>query len=189
MWQSPYPACKFLNFATDKHSFLCVDIRVIDIESKLYYLNNRYYDPETGRFISPDVLSVLNETKGQINGLNLYMYCADNPVMMVDPAGNSWESFWKCVGDWFEKHWVELIVGILFIIGGAIVTALTCGTGTTAWAAFGSALLSSARQVGASIAVGVVVNGILNIANGNNFFDNVGDTIASSYMWGGIFSG
>ncbi len=58
-----------------------------DEESKLYYLNSRYYDPETGRFISPDVLSVLNETKGQINGLNLYMYCADNPVMYIDGTG------------------------------------------------------------------------------------------------------
>lgn len=27
------------------------------------------------------------------------------------------------------------------------------------------------------------------MANGGNFFDDIGDTIASSYMWGGIFSG
>ena len=26
--------------------------------------------------------------KGQINGLNLYMYCNDNPIMYVDPSGN-----------------------------------------------------------------------------------------------------
>ena len=54
----------------------------------LYYLNSRYYDPETGRFISPDVLSILDETKGQINGLNLYMYCYDNPIMYCDQLGN-----------------------------------------------------------------------------------------------------
>ena len=59
-----------------------------DEESGLYYLNSRYYDPETGRFISPDVLSILDETKGQINGLNLYMYCNDNPIMYCDPSGN-----------------------------------------------------------------------------------------------------
>ena len=58
-----------------------------DEESGLYYLNNRYYDPETGRFISPDVLSILDETKGQINGLNLYMYCGDNPIMYIDSNG------------------------------------------------------------------------------------------------------
>ena len=59
-----------------------------DEESGLYYLNSRYYDPETGRFISPDILTILDETKGQINGLNLYMYCNDNPIMYYDPSGH-----------------------------------------------------------------------------------------------------
>jgi len=45
-----------------------------DIESNLFYLNSRYYDPEVGRFISPDIISILDETKGQINGLNLYVF-------------------------------------------------------------------------------------------------------------------
>ena len=58
-----------------------------DNETGLYYLNARYYDPSIGRFISPDVLTILDETKGQINGLNLYMYCNDNPIMYVDPSG------------------------------------------------------------------------------------------------------
>ena len=58
-----------------------------DNETGLYYLNARYYEPSIGRFISPDVLSILDETKGQINGLNLYMYCNNNPIMYVDPSG------------------------------------------------------------------------------------------------------
>ena len=53
----------------------------------LYNLNSRYYDPETCRFISPDVISIIDETSNTINGLNLYMYCNDNPVMLVDPSG------------------------------------------------------------------------------------------------------
>ncbi len=74
-----------------------------DEESGLYYLNSRYYDPETGRFISPDVLSILDETKGQINGLNLYMYCGDNPIMYVDPSGYGWIEFWKTIFNWFKN--------------------------------------------------------------------------------------
>ena len=58
-----------------------------DNETGLYYLNARYYDPGIGRFISPDVLTILDETKGQLNGLNLYMYCNNNPIMYVDPSG------------------------------------------------------------------------------------------------------
>ena len=58
-----------------------------DKETGLYYLNARYYDPKLGRFISPDTFSILDDTMGEINGLNLYMYCKDNPVMYADPSG------------------------------------------------------------------------------------------------------
>ena len=158
-----------------------------DTESGLYFLQTRYYDPYTGRFLSMDDVEYIDPET--IGGVNLYAYCNNNPVMYTDETGHSWDSFWSDVGNWFEEHWVEVVVGTAFVIGGAIITALTCGTGTTAWAAFGSALLSSAIQVGTSMAVSVGVNGLVNVANGNNFFDNVGDAIASSYMWGGIFSG
>ena len=56
-----------------------------DAETGLYYLNSRYYDPEIGRFISPDSLKYLDPTYN--NGLNLYTYCGNNPVMHVDPNG------------------------------------------------------------------------------------------------------
>ena len=56
-----------------------------DQDTKLYYLNSRYYCPEWRRFISPDDTSYLDpETP---NGLNLYCYCYNNPVMYVDGDG------------------------------------------------------------------------------------------------------
>lgn len=58
-----------------------------DTETDLYFLQTRYYDPEIGRFISQDDVSYLNPDS--INGLNLYAYCGDNPVMNVDYGGNS----------------------------------------------------------------------------------------------------
>jgi hypothetical protein len=39
------------------------------------------------------------------------------------------------------------------------------------------------------MAISVGVNGIVNMASGNGFFDNVGDTLANSFMFGGIMSG
>ena len=57
-----------------------------DQDTKLYYLNTRYYSPEWRRFISPDDTAYLDpETP---NGLNLYTYCYNNPVMYIDPSGH-----------------------------------------------------------------------------------------------------
>jgi RHS repeat-associated protein len=46
----------------------------------LSYLEQRYYEPATGRFISRDPI-------GFDGGLNLYAYCDNDPVNMVDPDG------------------------------------------------------------------------------------------------------
>jgi RHS repeat-associated protein len=56
-----------------------------DVETGLYYLQSRYYDPTIGRFISADGL--IGEI-GSLQTHNMYAYCVNNPVMMVDPNGN-----------------------------------------------------------------------------------------------------
>ena len=53
---------------------------VYDTETSLYYLQSRYYDPFTGRFLNADV--VIN---GEcLVGTNLYSYCYNNPLMYYD---------------------------------------------------------------------------------------------------------
>ena len=59
---------------------------VYDWETGLYYLQSRYYDPTTGRFISADVL--LSTGQGVL-GHNCYAYCLGNPVNMVDDGGSA----------------------------------------------------------------------------------------------------
>lgn len=44
-----------------------------------YYLRARYYNPVAGRFMQEDVY--------QGDGLNLYAYCGNNPVVYWDPSG------------------------------------------------------------------------------------------------------
>ena len=56
-----------------------------DVETGFYYLKSRYYNPVVGRFINMDSISFANPK--MINGLNLYSYCNNNPVMYVDPSG------------------------------------------------------------------------------------------------------
>ena len=89
------------------------------METGLYYCNSRYYSPELCRWLTPDSIEYLDPES--INGLNLYCYCYNNPVMYADPSGHLPEWAWK------------LIIGTSFILVGALVTEATAGAGTAFW--------------------------------------------------------
>lgn len=58
---------------------------VYDNETGWYYLQSRYYDPTTCRFISADVL--LSTGQGVI-GHNSFAYCNNNPLLLTDSEGS-----------------------------------------------------------------------------------------------------
>lgn len=62
--------------ASTPHRFLG---QLADPETGLHYNKARYYDPESGRYISPDPMGLLGDT-------NPYGYCPD-PLNWVDPDG------------------------------------------------------------------------------------------------------
>lgn len=62
-----------------------------DIETGYYYLQTRYYDPTTGRFLNSDDIKYLGTTDCSI-GFNLFSYCDNNPVNRSDVNGHSWIS-------------------------------------------------------------------------------------------------
>jgi RHS repeat-associated protein len=53
-----------------------------DLETGLHYNWHRYYDPETGRYLTPDPI-------GLAEGMNLYAYVQNDPVNLIDPEGLS----------------------------------------------------------------------------------------------------
>ena len=55
-----------------------------DVETGWYYLNARYYDPNVGRFLSPDLILI---TDSGVQGYNLYQYCYNNPIIYNDSDG------------------------------------------------------------------------------------------------------
>ena len=57
-----------------------------DEESGLYYLQSRYYDPAVGRFVNADDVDCLG-VKDSIISYNLFAYCENNPINMIDATG------------------------------------------------------------------------------------------------------
>ncbi len=53
-----------------------------DRETNLHYNYFRYYEPETGRYVSPDPI-------GLAGGINIYGYVEQNPLSFVDPRGQN----------------------------------------------------------------------------------------------------
>ena len=60
------------------------------METGLYYLESRYYNPEIGRFINADRYV---STGTGLLGFNMFAYCDNNPVNCVDPSGCFLECF------------------------------------------------------------------------------------------------
>ena len=50
----------------------------------MYYLQNRYYNPSLGRFLSSDIVY---DTDAGLQGFNLFLYCGNNPTNRIDASG------------------------------------------------------------------------------------------------------
>jgi len=91
----------------------------LDPESGLYYYGGRYYDPELGRFISPDPFVPQPDDP---QSLNRYSYVLNNPVNLIDPSGYSWFSkLFKKIKKFFVKYVlpvIKIVVGIALVATG-----------------------------------------------------------------------
>ena len=113
---------------------------IYDPETALYYLQTRYYDPETARFINADIYV---STGQGVLGHNMYAYCMNNPANMLDSEGT---------------------VGLALFIGGLIATAVGAVVGGMRSAAEGGSFWEGAASgaitaacTAAAIAVSILV--------------------------------
>ena len=148
-----------------------------DEELKLYYLKTRYYDPEVGRFINADDITYIDPET--INGLNLYAYCGNNPVMNVDPNGNLF----------------FLLVG-LFALAGAVAGGVVAGVnayeaGYRGWDLVGKIAVGAVTggvvggAVGAVLGLGTaaIVGGLASVA-GKFVSDVVASAVSGTWAFG-----
>ena len=137
-----------------------------DKETLLYYCKYRYYDPEIRRWISMDDVNYLDSET--INGVNLYAYCMNNPVMCSDPSGH------------MPKWLGNILKGAAIIAATAlVVTAITFtgGTATAFFVAVGKAALVGLKIVAVAGATsGIIRTGrslAKNIREGNDFSETM----------------
>ena len=102
-----------------------------DVETGLFFCNSRYYNPEWGRWISPDSIEYLDPES--INGLNLYCYCMNDPINKYDPSGN------------FAISALLIAFGIGAVLGGVYG---------------GISAAANGQDVGSGILIGAVVGGL-----------------------------
>ena len=146
----------------------------MDPATGLYYFNQRYYDPEIGRFLTEDPAN---------QAFNPYLYCGNNPLMYTDPDG---EWFWALVAVMFQSAVTSGLTSAVYqqITTGRINTqsvlnamgsgALSGGLMNAVGGMFpGNPPLMSGAGVGKTLAHGVV-GGITNSVGGGNFWNGFG---------------
>ena len=85
---------------------------VYDRETKLYYLQSRYYNRTSGRFINADAFT---STGQGLLGNNMFAYCGNNPVKRTDSSGMFYTNTYAvCIGETKQKEYsyVELAYAI-----------------------------------------------------------------------------
>ena len=61
-----------------------------DTETRLYYVNSRYYDPAVKRFVNSDDDLLSATSPETLTDKNYFTYCDNNPVGRADGEGNFW---------------------------------------------------------------------------------------------------
>jgi RHS repeat-associated protein len=122
--------------------------RRYDAETGLYYYRARYYSPEIGRLLQPDPVRYLA-------GLNMYIYCQNNPTNLVDPNGK----FWGCI---IGGAIGGLIGGITGGIEGGLKGAISGALGGAVTGALIGAGVPPTVAGAAGGAVGAAVNAAMN---------------------------
>ena len=149
-----------------------------DSETGLYYLQSRYYDPEIGRFISPDDIEYLEPES--IGGLNLYAYCANDPVMNIDPSGHFV----------FSLFLLGLGVGALIGFGTSVITqGLSNGWDNINWSQVGldtliGGISGAIGGSGIGLAGSIIAGSIMGVTGsvGGDLINSHGDW--SKINWG-----
>ena len=148
-----------------------------DRETRLYYLQSRYYDFANCRFINADTFAT-TDANGFLSA-NMFAYCENNPIMRVDPDGSSPLSLV-----------INTLVGAGVSVASAAINANIAGSPISTGdlikaAAVGavSGFLSSVSPVqDMTAAFGATVSAVVTFAGAMNSGSSIGEAALSSVV-------
>ena len=91
---------------------------VYDTDTGLYYLQSRYYDPKTGRFINADDTAYVDTNTGTPLSTNMFAYCENNVINNIDY--NGYKSRHCNINSSWVSWGIDLI--IMFFCPGASIS-------------------------------------------------------------------
>lgn len=150
--------------------------REYDEDLKLVRLGNRLYDPQLGRFMTPDEVAVSRPEKFLNSPLQLnpYSYSVNNPVRYRDPSG----------------RWAMLAGAVIGAVIGYLAAKENGGNpwvgaliGAFVGAFFGAAGLLKGALYGAGMAAAANV-----LSNGGRPGENFWTSVAVGFVFGGVSS-
>lgn len=153
------------NTTLDSHKYTGQEL---DNETGLYNYNARLYDPDLGRFMSPDSI-VPDPTNPQ--SLNRYAYVQNNPMNYTDPSGHfSWSNPLGSVNDFMFDKASDMLSNpgktmndLNHAVKGIMTAEIVLGTAASGqWWAFAGAVSGGAvGGYSASKAGGDIWDGVL----------------------------
>ena len=113
-----------------------------DIETSLYYLQSRYYNPQIGRFLNAD--SLINQII--ILGNNMFAYCLNNPITLTDNTG--------------KLPFIAVTASIGAVAGGIAGGIIASKSGGNIWAGIGiGAIAGGLTGAGLGAGAGIILAG------------------------------
>ena len=194
-----------------KHRFTSYDR---SYSTGLDYAINRHYDPQQGRFTQVDPIGMKSVDLKNPQTLNLYAYCANDPINHTDPDGLSFFSFFKrlftgigkvfsavgaAVAKVLNNRWVRIGVFIAgFILPGLsgllykiVDIALKIYNKVADIVAqlqlYGQLLQGKFKEFGASIGLGIIGGAITQVEDG--IIKGLQDALFRGKYGGNIFAG
>jgi RHS repeat-associated protein len=147
-------------------------------DSGLIHMNGRIYDPELGRFLSPDPVVQIPEYS---QNFNRYSYVLNNPLNATDPSGFSFisKAFSK-IGSFIKENWRTIVVIVVAVAAWYFAPAILGAFGAPA----SITATGSAATIGGVAAQGAVAGFISGGFNAAINGGDVGDVLRGAVMGG-----